>query len=239
MAELTSPYSAAEQGLGYIYQGRFALAKILGLPESTAVLIEKEDDVDFLTDTGIRSLGSLKHKAEGDRLTDLSTDFWKSVRIWLAHYIAHDRASSASRFFLFTTAAISDASFLSMFTEGNESEGDRVDAAQEAIARSTSSLIGRVRDELAKLSEEELRDFYSRIIIVASAPRITDLPALIKQHLRIIRRESRDAVFERLEGWWTDVVIKMLAGERTEPVHGFEVSDTQLLIFASSSIRLF
>lgn len=225
MAESTSPYSAAEQGLGYIYQGRFALAKILGLPESTAVLIEKEDDVDFVAETGIRSLGSLKHKAEGDKLTDLSTDFWKSVRIWLAYYTANERAASASRFFLFTTAAISDGSFLSLFTDNAERKGDRVGSAQEAIAKSTSVLIGKVREELAMLSEEELRDFYNRITIVDSAPRITDLPGLIKQHLRIIRRESRDAVFERLEGWWTDVVIKILAGERTEPVYGYEVSD--------------
>jgi hypothetical protein len=40
-------FSAAEQGLGYIYQGRFALLKILELPESTGVLIEKNDDIEL------------------------------------------------------------------------------------------------------------------------------------------------------------------------------------------------
>jgi hypothetical protein len=43
--------------------------------------------------------------------------------------------------------------------------------------------------------------------------------------LRTIRRESRAALFERLEGWWTDVVIKILSGHRKEPVYGYEVSD--------------
>jgi hypothetical protein len=52
-----------------------------------------------------------------------------------------------------------------------------------------------------------------------------DIPALIDQHLRTIRRESRAALFERLEGWWTDVVIKILSGHRKEPVYGYEVSD--------------
>ena len=74
-------FAAAEQGLGYIYQPRFALLRLLQLPESTSVLIEKDDDLDFLDKDGVKTLASLKHKKVGDRLTDLSTDFWKSVRI--------------------------------------------------------------------------------------------------------------------------------------------------------------
>ena len=30
--------------------------------------------------------------------------------------------------------------------------------------------------------------------------------------MRSIRREHRNAVFERLEGWWNDEVIKQLTG---------------------------
>ena len=41
----TDQYSAGEQGLGYIYQPRFALLRLLQLPESTSVLIEKDDDL--------------------------------------------------------------------------------------------------------------------------------------------------------------------------------------------------
>ncbi len=83
---VTDKYSASEQGLGYIYQPRLALLRLLDMPENTAVLLEKDDDLDFVDKDGIKSLASLKHKAAGDRLTDLSTDFWKSVRIWLARY---------------------------------------------------------------------------------------------------------------------------------------------------------
>ena len=72
-------YAAGEQGLGYIYQPRFGLLKLLQLPESTSILIEKDDDLDFIDKDGMKTLASLKHKGVGDRLTDLSTDFWKSV----------------------------------------------------------------------------------------------------------------------------------------------------------------
>lgn len=225
MGATNSPFSAAEQGLGYIFQARFALLKILAIPESSSVFLEKEDDVEFVTEAGTKSLSSLKHKAHGDKLTDLSTDFWKSARIWLAHYLNNGRIASESRFWLFTTATISSGSFLTLFTDGAAVDEDRAKAAQDALARSNSTLIGTIREELAVLSDVEQRDFYSRITIIDDTPRITDIPRLIDQHLRTIRRESRAALFERLEGWWTDLVIKLLAGERKEPVRGYEVSD--------------
>ncbi len=99
----TDKYAAGEQGLGYIYQARLALLHLLQLPEDTAVCFEKDDDLDFLDSDRGKSLASLKHKAIGDRLADLSVDFWKSVRIWLARYKRDGRSVCNLRFFLFTT----------------------------------------------------------------------------------------------------------------------------------------
>lgn len=111
-APTNDKYSAGEQGLGYIYQARLALLHLLQMSEDTTVFFEKDDDLDFIDRDGRKSLASLKHKAVGDRLTDLSTDFWKSVNIWLARYKRDDRAASNVRFFLFTTATVSTDSFL-------------------------------------------------------------------------------------------------------------------------------
>lgn len=111
-APTTDKYSASEQGLGYIYQARLALLHLLQLSEDTAVFLEKDDDLDFIDGDGSKSLASLKHKAVGDRLTDLSTDFWKSVNIWLARYKRDGRAASNLQFFLFTTGTVSADSFL-------------------------------------------------------------------------------------------------------------------------------
>ena len=43
--------------------------------------------------------------------------------------------------------------------------------------------------------------------------------------MRSIRREHREFVFERLEGWWNDAVIKQLIGAKEEGIFGYEVSD--------------
>jgi hypothetical protein len=223
-------YSAGEQGLGYIYQPRFALLRLLQLPESTSVLIEKDDDLDFIDKDGVKTLASLKHKAVGDRLTDLSTDFWKSVRIWLARYNRDGRSEANLRFFLFTTGTVSKASFLRHLQFDplpDEDESTSLSQlANDALAKTESGLIGGIALEFHKLNNEEKEDFLSRIAIFDGGPRIVDVPSIIKdQHMRSIRREFREAVFERLEGWWNDTVVNLLSGKRMEAIYGYEISD--------------
>lgn len=227
---VSDKYSASEQGLGYIYQPRLALLRLLEMPENTAILLEKDDDLDFVDKDGSKSLASLKHKATGDRLTDLSTDFWKSVRIWLARYKRNGCSASNLRFFLFTTGTVSDTSFLREFLPVQSRTGDETktlaEQAEEALSRSRSVFIGEIAKEFNELTHTEKQDFLARILILDGSPRIEDIPEIIKnRHLRIIRREHRNAVFERLEGWWNDEVIKQLTHNRDEGIFGFEVSD--------------
>lgn len=231
MAEAsTDKFSAGKQGLGYIYQGRLALYQMLQLPESTTVFLEKDDDVDFEDSNGSKSLASLKHKMEGDRLTDLSIDFWKSVRIWLARYKRDDGPKSNLRFFLFTTAEVGPGSFLIRFLPGfvanGGDDGTLRELAEDALGRSKSESISNIAEEFNKLKDAEKDDFLARIQIFDGSPRIGDIPKLVKEGpMRIIRPANRDAVFERLEGWWNDQVIRLLTGARTEGIPGNEISE--------------
>ena len=226
----TDKYSAGEQGLGYIYQARLALLQLLQLSEDTAVFLEKDDDLDFIDGDGGKSLASLKHKAVGDRLTNLSVDFWKSVNIWLARYKRDGRAESNLQFFLFTTGTVSGDSFLArLLPDQPVVLGDvatLTELADSALAKSRSPRIRQIATAFDELSDSEKLDFLERILILDASPRIEDIPAIIRdKHLRTIRREHREFVFERLEGWWTDIVIKQLSGAKTEGIFGYEVSD--------------
>jgi len=226
----TDKYSAGEQGLGYIYQARLALLHLLQLPEDTAVFLEKDDDLDFLDSEGGKSLASLKHKAVGDSLTDLSTDFWKSVRIWLLRYKRDGRSVSNLRFFLFTTSTVSDNSFLKRFlSDQSDSTNESIslsEAVDTVLSKSKSKLIGEIATSFNELSQAEKQNFLERVLILDCSPRINDIPMFIKdRHMRSVRREYRDFVFERLEGWWSDAVIKQLTGTTKEGIFGHEVSD--------------
>lgn len=236
IAKTTDRYSAGEQALGYIYQARLALLHLLQLPEDTAVLLEKDDDLDFVDSGGNKTLASLKHKAGGDRLTDLSTDFWKSVNIWLARYKREGRAASSLRFFLFTTGTVSADSFLvRLLPDQPVTSGDAPalsELADAVLAKSTSKLMSPISTAFNELSDPEKTDFLERILILDSSPRIGDIPATIRdKYMRSIRREHREFVFERLEGWWTNAAIKQLTGDSTEGIFGYEISD-KLSIFA-------
>ncbi|AXO16439.1 hypothetical protein TH25_17580 [Thalassospira profundimaris] len=226
----TDKYSAGEQGLGYIYQARLSLLHLLQLPEDTTVCLEKDDDLDFIATDGGKSLASLKHKAVGDKLTDLSTDFWKSVNIWLLRYKRDGRAASNLRFFLFTTGTVSSDSFLAgLLPDRPVASGDAATLAQlanEALSKSRSKLITPIAVLFNELSDSEKQDFLERVLILDGSPRIVDIPTIIRdKHMRSIRREHREFVFQRLEGWWTDAVIKHLTGARPEGIFGYEVSD--------------
>lgn len=226
----TDKFSAGEQGLGYIYQARLALLQLLQLPEDTTVFLEKDDDLDFVDNDGGKSLASLKHKAVGDRLTDLSVDFWKSVRIWLVRYKRDDRSASNLRFFLFTTGRVQTNSFLKGFLPTQAGTADETatlaEQADEVLGKSRSDLIGNIAKKFNELTSTEKQDFLARILILDDSPRIEAIPETIKdRHMRSIRREHRNPVFERLEGWWNDAVIKQLTSDRDEGILGYELSD--------------
>lgn len=221
-------FSASEQGLGYIYQPRFALLKMLEMPESTSVLIEKEDDLDFIDANGIKTLASLKHKAAGDRLTNLSVDFWKSVNIWIHRYDAQSRSQSDMRFFLFSTATVAPTSFLRHFLPNAshaELEPQLWITAVDALKTSKSKLLTPIQTALGTFSDLEKEDFFARITIIDDSPRIVDIPTIIKGKMRTVRREIRDAVYERLEGWWNDLIVRLLSGQQDAPIYNHEISD--------------
>ncbi|MEO8737425.1 MAG: ABC-three component system protein, partial [Edaphobacter sp.] len=226
----TDKFSAGEQSLGYIYQARLALLNLLQLPEDTAVLLEKDDDLDLMAGDGAKSLASLKHKAVSDRLTDLSTDFWKSVNIWLVRYKRDGRTASNLRFFLFTTGTVSANSFLTRFLPDQHVAYGHADSlaalADAALTKSKSKLIRPIAVEFNELTDAEKQNFLERILIIDGGPRITDIPTVIKdKYMRSIRREHREFVLERLEGWWNDAVIQQLTGARMDGIFGYEVSD--------------
>jgi hypothetical protein len=223
-------FSASEQGLGYFYQPRFALLHLLQLAEDTSIFVEKDDDLEFVDKDGKKTLGSLKHKAAGERLTNLSADFWKSVRVWLTRYVEDGRVESTHRFYLFTTNEVSETSFLRAFLptasvrpDDQESLSSRANAV---LDKTTSELIQNITTQLHALTEEEQNNFFGRIVIFDRSPRIDDIPGLIKdRHMRSIKREFRGPTFERLEGWWHDTVLALLTGKRSIPIYGYEVSD--------------
>ncbi|MBO9399145.1 hypothetical protein J7400_20915 [Shimia sp. R9_2] len=128
---------------------------------------------------------------------------------------------------MFTTASVSEQSFLRAFLSiAYVATKPKTEEFAAAMNVSTSKVIGEVKEEYLELLEEERADFLDRITIFDASPRITEIADLLSDRLlRTVRREYRSAVMERLEGWWNDITIRQISGEKTEAIYGAEVSD--------------
>lgn len=226
MATEESEFSAAEPALGYLYQLRYALLQILRLPEETTCFIEKDDDIDFTDAEEGRILASLKHKAKGDTLTDLSPDFWKSVRIWLTDYLNEKNPPSPATYFLCTTGQVQAGSLLAAFLPNTPLAENLSERITQVLSGSKSKTINKTTTLLAELPQDEWPDFFRRITIYDCQERIQDIPELIiTEKLRTVRPQFRRSVYERLEGWWTNQCIELLTGRRQEPFRSSEISE--------------
>jgi hypothetical protein len=236
MPDEASQFSASEPALGYLYQLRYALLQVLRLPEETTCFIEKDDDIDFTDPEEGSILASLKHKAPGDILTDLSPDFWKSVRIWLTYYLKQERTPSSVSFFLITTGKIAAGSFLAKFLPNVIREDTISDRVGEVLKQSESKTIQKTKDLLNQLPQDKWPDFFRRITIFDNQERIQEIPQLIMdERLRTVRPQFRRPVYERLEGWWNNQCIELLTGRRSKAFRGTEVSE--MLSFITEQFR--
>jgi hypothetical protein len=168
-------------------------------------------------------------------LTDLSPDFWKSVRIWLTDHLKDTDSIVPARDYLFTTGQVQIGSLLAAFLPGAEAHGNLVEQIEVTLVGSTSKTIKKTRDLLATLPKDKWASFFRRITIYDQRERISDIPKLIMDGFRSVRPQFRRPVYERLEGWWHNQCIQLLTGERQKPFYGAEVSE--MLSYFSEQFR--
>jgi len=223
VATRTDKYAAGEQGLGYVYQIRFALAHLMKQDEAVSLLIEADDDVELRDIEGRKTLISLKHKQSGETVGTLSTDFWKSVRIWLDRYIRDGKLACEHSYCMATTARVGPNSMLRYFREGTPAKPmDFSGQLMAELASSRADLSAQVSVTLASLSSDERRDFFERIVIADSSLHIKELESAFEPLMRSTARKFRLDVRERIEGWWLSQAIEVIQGDR-EPITSAEV----------------
>ncbi|PUE35853.1 hypothetical protein B9Z52_01385 [Limnohabitans sp. Jir72] len=220
----TDKYAAGEQGLGYVYQIRFALAHLMRQDdESSFLLIEADDDVQVKDVNGKDKLISLKHKKEGETVGTLSVDFWKSVRIWLDRYKRDGKLACSHAYCMATTARVGPNSMLKHFQA--DAEPQPADFAAKLLAElqnSSTELTTEIKASMADLSDTELGDFFSRIVIADCSLRINELEAAVASQLKSVIPKFRTDVRERLEGWWFGQAIELIRKKRA-PITSSEV----------------
>ncbi|MUH00997.1 hypothetical protein F7734_55545 [Scytonema sp. UIC 10036] len=224
---MSTGFSAGSQALGYMFQARCALYLILTNKEEAQLAIESLDDITFFdNENNAQELLQLKHHTKPASLTDSSVDFWKTIRVWSTLLKENKILLPDTLLTLVTTAEApqDSAAFFLRPTKGRDSNRAVKKLVQVANTSDNKSLKSSF-DAFKALTSTEQELLVDSIQILDYSPDIIDLTPKIKEKLVAVRREHRNSVYERLEGWWFGKVVQHLRDNSVNFISGFEVRD--------------
>jgi len=232
--EVNSRFSAAGPALGYLAQVNYALLAMLehlDSEDSFSVSIETLDDIVFHnteTDTATEKWQS-KHSIDGTRsLSDASTDLWKTIHNWIIEPDPRE-----SRLVLLATARGSTVA--SQLYPGPGRDVDSAIAELEKIARESRNEANKpYYTAFMGLTPEERRALLNRVEVIDETVQVVDIGAELARAVRksVVARR-RNALIERLTGWWHARVIAHLdavAKGKSDRITSAELEDRLLTI---------
>lgn len=221
MAQTIDAFTAAPQALGYLYQVRYALLSVLrhGRENPQCELsVERFDDIAFEREGTPEELLQTKHHigAQGS-LTDASTDLWKTLRVWSTGILDGSFQAETCIFTIITTALAPENSACSELRPielGGRDPAEALSLLIKAASTSTSETNAPAYAAFLSLSALQQQTLIGNMQVLDGSPDIVDCRDNIIQELMYSTRPKHlEAVCERMEGWWTKIVIEHLANE--------------------------
>lgn len=225
-----SDFSAQEPGLGYLYQARYGLWLLLDGDEEQELVLESLDDIVLEVGGSPADLLQTKHHVRQEaRLTDTSPELWKTLRIWSTHVRDNRISFPPTRLTLITTATAPDASIAALLRPGakrdcNLARANLLNAA--ASSKTADKTLKACFAAFGSLSQDQQQALLGATYVIDKSPNISDTGLLIRTRIRAAGpREHREAIFERLQGWWFEQVVEQFKASVPVPISGFDVFD--------------
>lgn len=206
-----SKYSAKGSMLGYLYQVRVALlwAARQSKLGNFSLSVETLDDVSFTNDVDATVVLQTKHSINVQAtLSDLSTEFWKTLRIWMDGYASGEVPQDAARF-LIATATISPGSACAALV-ADERERNVETAAnllKHAATTSTNTTLRGTFDTFLALPADQRQSLLNTIYVVGGEPNAVDIEKALKETTHYVSIQHADVALQMLEGWWLKRVV--------------------------------
>lgn len=226
---MSTQFSAGPQGIGYLFQARYALLALLTDERPDAVLtIEGLDDLDIQGGNHIQ-LDQLKHHIkETASLTDYSVEVWKTIRVWSESLEQQLWKPEEVILNLITTANAASDSAAGYLRAGKGRNEEKAHSQLITIANtSTNATLLPAFQAFKKLRLNQQKRLIGAIVVSDGAANIQDTAQLIKRQLRfaVTEKETIDPLYERIEGWWFAKVVDHLAGGSKKPISLFELEE--------------
>lgn len=211
-------HDAPGQMAGYLYQVLAALLLILDSKNDLNKLcIEKFDDVAFVEADKPKVMIQVKHQINSrGKLTNTSTDFWRSINSWCDTIQTKDIDILNTSFVIITTA-IAPSGSAAYFLSGQQQIRD-TDKALELIlnaANGTQETTKAFRSNFLILSDEKQRQLISNVYIYDNSAQIVNSREELKRRIRWgTLPQFEDFICEQLEGWWFQKAIQFLCSDK-------------------------
>lgn len=225
---MSTEFSAGSQALGYLFQARYALYLVLTNKEELQLAVESLDDITFFDEeNNPLELSQLKHHTTNKAsLTDSSSDLWKTIRVWCTQLQENQIFLPDTLLTLVTTSEAPENSAAFFLRPGKNRDSERAYSELLKVANTShNQALAKSFKAFKALDTTRQKLLIDSIKIIDSSPNIIDIIPKIKDKLVAVRREHRDGVYERLEGWWFDKVVKHLRDSSVNFISGFEVRD--------------
>lgn len=225
---MSTGFSAGSQALGYLFQARYALYLILTNKEELELAVESLDDITFFeNENNPTELLQLKHHTTAQAsLTDSSSDLWKTIGFWSTQ-LQENKISLPDTLLTLVTTAEAPASSAAFFLRPVKARNSKraLQILIRVADKSENKALTKSFEAFQALTSTQQQQLIDSIQIIDSSPDIIDITPKIKGELIAVRREHRNAVYERLEGWWFAKVVKHLRDNSVSLISGFEVRD--------------
>jgi hypothetical protein len=221
-------FTAREPTLGYLYQARYALLLLLTGVEEQELLLETLDDIVLEQSGTPRELLQTKHHVTSEaRLTDASPELWKTLRVWSTMLSEGKIQIPPTQLTLVTTAQAPDTSIAAALRPGVKRDAEALRLALKNIAaQSKNEQLQAAFEAFTALREDQQISLVENIYVLDSSPNISDTADRIRDRIRgAVARQHREALFERLEGWWFGKIVEQLRTSPPPAISGFEVYD--------------
>lgn len=215
-----SEFAAREPSLGYFYQIRYSLFLLLSnrAIQNPLLKIESLDDIEIQSPDKTEIFQTkLKLKSKAN-LTNSSVDFWKTIRVW-ADNINNNRVEPEKTIFtLISTEEVSNDSILKVIRDELKSDvtiSSLISQMDTIATTSTNATNKKAYDEYLKLSIANKKSLIKNIHIIDAASDIAQITDKLKSELAYSAPYNQiDSFLEILEGWWFQIAIEHLIGNK-------------------------
>lgn len=212
-------FSAKEPSLGYYYQIRYSLYLLLHerKKENPCIRLEDLDDI-VIDDVNTKNLFQTKlHVNSKANLSDRSSDFWKTIRVWSEAITTGLITDIENTFFtLITTATISDGSFIHKLSIKSDELRIGVLESMLLIAEEITNVTNQNGyNAFRALTNEQREKLVQNIFVIDASLSIEDTFLAIKQELKFSAPVGKlDSFIEKIEGWWFGQCILLLTNRK-------------------------